>query len=152
MAKKPTAAKATKPSRRHVRERKSIPSKAHKKKAVETPVSTRDTRFKPGQSGNPKGRPRKERSLLTHIENELDAEMQITENGKTVRLTKREALAKSMVHNALKGDHKSLLVLVRYLPPAKSEDGEENVSVRLDTVLRIMARKGHLDDNDGAEA
>ena len=103
--------------------------------------STRDTRFKPGQSGNPKGRPRKERSLLTHIEAELDAEMQVTEGGRITRLTKREVLAKAMVHNALKGDHKALVALLRLLPPPKN-DNEETAAVPLEAVLSFFARKG----------
>ena len=103
------------------------------------------TRFKPGQSGNPNGRPRKERSLLKHLETELDAEIQITEGGSTVRLTKRQALAKSLVHNSLKGDHKALTALLRLLPPERHQDTEEFANVPLETVLRFLTRKGHAD-------
>lgn len=108
-----------------------------------------DGRFKPGQSGNPKGRPRKERSLLKHIEEELDVEMQITENGKATRLTKRQALAKLIVNKALQEDDKKLNHLLRILPPAKDDGSDEHASVPLDTVLHFMMRKGAVDNSDG---
>lgn len=105
---------------------------------------SRDTRYKPGQSGNPNGRPRKERSLLAHIEDELDAEVQVTEGGRSSRLTRRQVLAKTMVHNALKGDHKALIALLRILPPPKSEGEDDQATVPLETVVNFLMRKGAL--------
>lgn len=90
-----------------------------------------DTRFKPGQSGNPSGRPRKERSLLKHLEAELDAEMQVTEGGKTTRLTKRQVLAKSMVNKALQGDHRMLVALLKQLPVPRSDESQEGTVKRM---------------------
>lgn len=133
-----------------VRERKrTTKSKAVASDVVKAPAN--DTRFKPGQSGNPKGRPRKERSLLRHLEAELDAEMQVTEGGKVTRLTKREALAKSMVNKALQGDHKMLVALLKQLPVPRSGESQEHYSVRLETVLRLLTRKGQAEDADGQE-
>lgn len=138
---KSLAASSSKASSAPVRKRtRSAKSGSSRKKAAA--ASSKDTRFKPGQSGNPNGRPRKERSLLKHLETELDAEMQVTEGGKTMRLTKREALAKFIVNKALQGDPKMLNALLKQLPLPKPDEGEEHYSVRLDTVLRLLARKG----------
>lgn len=73
------------------------------------------SRFAPGVSGNPKGRPRKERNLFKFIEAELDAEILVNENGTSHRLSKREVLAKSLVNNALQGDVKYVTALIRLI-------------------------------------
>ncbi len=103
---------------------------------------SRDTRFKPGQSGNPNGRPRKDRVLQKLIEAELDQEMTVTEGGKTIRLTKREALAKSMVNDALKGDHRARSTLLKQLPPPRHDDTADYAAVPLEQVLQFLMRKG----------
>jgi hypothetical protein len=51
------------------------------------------TRFKPGQSGNPKGRPKGSRNFSTAIEKELNARVVVNENGKRRTITRRDAAA-----------------------------------------------------------
>src|SRR5262249_51523626 len=61
------------------------------------------TRFKPGQSGNPTGRPRGAKNFVTAIEDELRARVTVTENGRRKRVTKREVIAKRLVYCAAEG-------------------------------------------------
>ena len=69
------------------------------------------TRFKPGQSGNTKGRPKGSTNLETLLNKALDAKVTIeTQNG-TKRITKREAIALKLVNQALSGDSKSIQTL-----------------------------------------
>ena len=42
-----------------------------------------ETRFKPGQSGNPKGRSKGSKNFSTHFEEELSQQVTLVENGKT---------------------------------------------------------------------
>ena len=70
------------------------------------------TRFPKGRSGNPKGRPKGSRNLEILINEELDRNVVIQENGKKLHLTKREALAKRIVNAALTGDAKSTSALI----------------------------------------
>jgi hypothetical protein len=142
---KPAEKAASKP----VRERKRVANANTAKRKPCAGDSSKDTRFKPGQSGNPKGRPRKERSLLKHIEEELDAEMQVTENGKTIRLTKRQALAKLIVNKALQEDDKKLTQLLRLLPTEKDDGADDHAAIPLETILRFLMRKGGVDTADG---
>ena len=72
-------------------------------------------RFRKGMSGNPKGRPKKERSLRKLVEAELDQFAWITQNGKRVRLTLREVVAKTVVKDAAKGDDKALDRLIKLI-------------------------------------
>jgi hypothetical protein len=68
--------------------------------------------FAKGRSGNPKGRPKGSKNFATAIQNELDARVDITENGKRKKSTKREAAAKQLVNRAAAGDGKAILVLL----------------------------------------
>jgi hypothetical protein len=72
----------------------------------------RDTQFKPGQSGNFKGRPKGAKNFATVIEKELRTSIEVTENGKRKRITKREAVAKQAVNKAANGDPKATAMLL----------------------------------------
>ena len=74
-----------------------------------------DTRFKRGQSGNPKGRPpgaKNLASLLNEILNEL---VIIKEDGGRKRISKRKAAFKQLVNEAAKGNWRALKLLVDIL-------------------------------------
>jgi hypothetical protein len=62
------------------------------------------TRFKPGQSGNPNGRPKGSKAIATLVQKELKTRIAVTEGGLTKRMTKAEAIVKRLVGIALKGD------------------------------------------------
>jgi len=66
-----------------------------------------ETRFRPGVSGNPKGRPKGSKNLSTIIQQELEAEILITEGGRQSKVTKREALVKTIIAKGLGGDIKA---------------------------------------------
>lgn len=63
--------------------------------------------FKPGQSGNPKGRQKGARGLKSDLKAELTGKLAITENGKTIRMTKQQIVLKALVTRAAKGDVKA---------------------------------------------
>jgi hypothetical protein len=73
-----------------------------------------ESRFKKGQSGNPKGRPRGSRSLTTLLAQELDEVITIKENGRIRRITKRQAIAKQLMNKVMLGDQRALKVLLDY--------------------------------------
>ena len=59
------------------------------------------TRFKPGQSGNPKGRPKGTINLKTDLMEELSERISVSEGGKPKKLSKQRALLKSLVAKAI---------------------------------------------------
>jgi hypothetical protein len=65
------------------------------------------TRWKPGQSGNPKGRPKGAKNLATIFNDALKQTLQIQEKGKTRNITVREAIVRRVVNEALKGNIKA---------------------------------------------
>lgn len=77
------------------------------------------SRFKPGQSGNPRGRPRKNRSIESMIKRELDQTVMLKEGGREIRLSKREALIKQLVNRAISGDLKPMQLVLAHLQKHK---------------------------------
>ena len=72
----------------------------------------RKHRFKPGHSGNPRGRTKGAKGLKTILKKELSGRVRITENGKTRTISKMELLIKRLVEKGGKGDFKSLAKLL----------------------------------------
>jgi hypothetical protein len=70
------------------------------------------SRFKPGQSGNRKGRPKGRRNVRTVVERALNQRITVREGGRTRVLTKLEGLVLTMVNKGVQGDAKAQSVLI----------------------------------------
>jgi len=90
----------------------------------------KDTQFKPGQSGNPRGRPKKSKNVEAMIQRELDEVVTLQEGGCQIRITKREAIIKQLVNSAIKGDTKPLQLMFAHLE--KHREPEPFVSTAAD--------------------
>lgn len=64
----------------------------------------REHQFKPGQSGNPKGRPKLIKDFKTDLREELEEIITIQEGGKSKPITKQRALIKKLLVKALGGE------------------------------------------------
>ena len=67
----------------------------------------RHGQFKPGKSGNPRGRPKGSKNLNTILHKELNTRVPVTENGRHKLISKGEAIVKQTVNKAISGDHKA---------------------------------------------
>jgi hypothetical protein len=70
------------------------------------------TRWKPGQSGNPEGRPRGAKNIMTCFLQELSRKIDIKQRGEIRKVTTREAIAMTITNLALKGDPKLLPLII----------------------------------------
>jgi hypothetical protein len=72
--------------------------------------------FKPGQSGNPQGRSPQTRNFKTMVKKVVEEQVQLREGGKVRRMPKIEALFRTVMSRAFKGDPKfvaSFLVILK---------------------------------------
>lgn len=73
------------------------------------------TRFKPGQSGNPKGRPKGTMDTHRLIDAILSQRIAATIDGVPIRISKRQAMLMRLANNATSGDINSLRLLMPHL-------------------------------------
>jgi hypothetical protein len=82
-------------------------------------------RFKPGQSGNPSGRPKAAKRLLSELEAALSAPVTIKVGSRKRRVSKMQAAVKSLADRAASGDPFVLRLLLAELRHAESRASEE---------------------------
>jgi len=68
----------------------------------------RQSQFKPGMSGNPRGRPKGSKGFDASLVRELATKITVTEGGIRKTMSKGEAAAKRLLEKALKGDMPAL--------------------------------------------
>ena len=73
----------------------------------------RDIRFKPGQSGNPKGRPKGSSNLSTKILRQLRQTVTVMKGGKPFKTTKADVIANQTVNGSMQGDHKATILVMK---------------------------------------
>ncbi len=104
------------------------------------------TRFKTGQSGNPRGRPKGTLNIATVLERTLREKVVINENGKRKIITKLEAAIKQLTNKAASGELKALQLLTALVRSAEERaiqapapnSGLEEVDERV--VLEMLRR------------
>ena len=93
---------------RHARNGEAVDDKPYRVGYGRPPLATR---FKPNQSGNPKGRPRRPLSLRAVVDQVLDEKVEIREGERVLRMSNRHALARSAFRRALNGDPRLMRAL-----------------------------------------
>jgi Family of unknown function (DUF5681) len=83
--------------------------------------------FKPGHSGNPKGRPKGAKNEATILREIMHQRMEVREGGRARKISRLEALLLRCLEAALKGDLKAMAFLLnryRLIESAETEQGE----------------------------
>jgi len=81
--------------------------------------------IKPGEVRNPKGRRKGERNLKTDLTEELFSIIEVRENGEKRRMTKQQALVKTLINDALgKGSKAQRLVFELMLKVFGTEEAD----------------------------
>lgn len=71
------------------------------------------SRFKPGVSGNPRGRPKGSVNLRTKVTQQLRETVTVNRSGRSVKMPKADLIARQIVDAAAKGDLKAAMLAVR---------------------------------------
>jgi hypothetical protein len=119
------------------------------------------TRFKTGQSGNPKGRPKGTLNMATVLERTLREKVVVNENGKRKTITKLEAAITQLTNKAASGELRALQLLTALVRSAEEravqaavpysalEDVDEKVVLE---ILKRLEATSKGDQEDEAEA
>jgi hypothetical protein len=83
------------------------------------------TRWKPGQSGNPRGKTKGVKSLKKIVQNEAASKIIVKEGGKSKTLTKAEVVLKALWSKAMQGDVKAILAVMTLLKEMLPTDAVE---------------------------
>ena len=78
------------------------------------------TRFKKGQSGNPRGRPSGSKNLATVLSEALNELVIVAENGGRRKITKRQAIITQLVNQSAKADWRATKILLDILQAIES--------------------------------
>lgn len=103
------------------------------------------TRFKPGQSGNPKGKPKGAKNLATIVGNAIKEKVVVTDkNGKRKSVSKLEVAVTQLANKAASGDQKALLQLIPLvqLIEGRAEAAAISVPVLAEADHLVMANIG----------
>jgi hypothetical protein len=95
----------------------------------------KNSQFKKGQSGNPKGRPKGTKNLATDLEEEMYETIEVIEGGRPIKVTKQRAMAKRLMEKALKGDLKAISTLLQ-------------LNADLEQARAIIIQDTHLEPDD----
>lgn len=71
--------------------------------------------FQKGTSGNPTGRPKGSKNMATIIEEELNRELLVTENGEQLSISAKQFFIRMLVAKAVKGDLKAIDCLMKII-------------------------------------
>ncbi len=111
------------------------------------------SRFQPGQSGNPKGRPKGSLNLAAALNRALKEKVTVVENGRRKSLTKLDVAIKGLVNRAVTGDAKAMQQMLALGPlvgidpnPASTALDANDAALMADILARFGG--GQPPDND----
>jgi len=88
-------------------------------------------RFKPGQSGNPNGRPKGSLNLKTHLIETLSERITITEGPKSRRVNKLRALVLSLAAKGIKGDARAAAYVLSLVQQSLTDEPAQDQTAKL---------------------
>jgi hypothetical protein len=124
-------------------------------KKPENPVGYRKPpvsgQFKPGQSGNPKGRPKGRKSPDQVIADLFSRKVTILEGGKKKKISHMEALGRRVLNDGLKGNAKATdqaLTLLKIMSSLQSDPAEQDDGTMPDASADLRAVQALLRHHD----
>ena len=100
------------------------------------------TQFKAGQSGNPKGRPKKTKDFERLMDRELNEPIRITERGQPRTVPTREVLIKALINRALKGERDAIRLVINFMTSQHTTEGFEPDAADREALIALIKRMG----------
>jgi Family of unknown function (DUF5681) len=93
------------------------------------------TRFKPGVSGNPSGRPKDSKNFKTLLHSILNEQISLQEGSQSRKISKAEAIMRRLIIGALKGDTRDLHALFRLAEQTGQFEEQRDEITRIERVI-----------------
>ena len=106
----------------------------------------KEYQFKPGTSGNYKGRPKKKSDFRSDLAEIIEKEVPVNINGQYVTMSTRKAALQVLIAKALKGENTALKILINLLisqPEEQEEILEELSSTDSQIIQEFLNRKAN---------
>jgi hypothetical protein len=100
----------------------------------------RSKQFKPGKSGNPKGRPKGSLNLVNDLAAELSEQIAVREGGRTRRISKQRALIKSLLAKGIQGEVRAAAAVLALYARVNIESVDDGTKSIDDAELAILRR------------
>lgn len=82
----------------------------------------KEFQFKPGQSGNPNGRPANSRTMYSLMKEEFGRMVTVSDGKQKSEIAAKQALARKWLHDALRGDTKASEIVLKFLTREMDSD------------------------------
>lgn len=114
-----------------------------------------ETRFKPGRSGNPRGRPKTVKTVDAILREALHRKVALTEHGRPRTRTVQEVMIYNLTNAAARGDHKAVQLVIAL--QNQYRDSPENIvdptslppedeAILRDYIAGLAATQQHLNN------
>jgi hypothetical protein len=100
----------------------------------------KSTRFRQGQSGNPRGRPKRAPSFGERLAKAMQEKVAVNENGRRTRISRLDLMFKQIANKAASGDRHYIQLALAYLRDfdqarvGQDPSGEPDIPVDLTTL------------------
>jgi hypothetical protein len=75
----------------------------------------RETRFRPGQSGNPTGSRKGNKTIGARLRALMNSKVRVTEHGRPRRISRLDVMLRQLTNDAMRGDQRALKLLMEFL-------------------------------------
>jgi hypothetical protein len=109
------------------------------------------SRFKPGTSGNPRGRPKGRKNLRTLIKEAMTANILVQEGQNSRRVSRIEGVVLRQLQSALKGSDRAALAVIkmalqlRFLEDSESATAETALSPEDERIINELVARSRRD-------
>jgi hypothetical protein len=75
----------------------------------------RETRFRPGQSGNPTGSRKGSKTIGARLRELMNSKVTVTEQGRSRRISRLDVMLRQLANDAMRGDQRAIRLIMDFL-------------------------------------